>query len=150
MKCADEVCLNNLDSFELKKANPRNKYKFCKRCRKSTLPYILKCFSCERLFSTEAPQRMYCSTKCRNRFAWQRNGTEIIKRIVYKPIKKNKFCLICNNPTPKWKGKYCSTECYRKSQQKSKHTVYLKKTPNVSLLWNSLDIVEPIPLLMVR
>jgi len=149
MKCADEVCLHELDSFATKKANPRNKYKFCKRCRMSPLPYVLKCFSCEELFTTGAPQKMYCSTKCRYRAAWKKNGSAYLKKRKYKPIKKHKFCVICNNPTPKWKGTYCSTKCYRKSQQ-GKNIVYFRKTPMVSLSWDSDKIEIPIPLLITR
>ena len=116
MKCANFVCLN--EASGLKKLRG----KFCKRCLADTSPFVFECTICKMTFvknSRLSRIPMTCSSKCRNRRKYLRNGKEWAKNYTkkaYVPIKQSaKLCLNCDEPIKGFdRKKFCNKSCANK------------------------------------
>jgi hypothetical protein len=88
IKCANYVCLN--------KASGYNKIRgyFCHSCLISNLPFTFDCRICGKIFSHNTrhsvPTRIpkYCSSKCKRRYNYLKNGDKQKKKQREKYINK--------------------------------------------------------------
>ena len=135
VKCANFVCLN--EASGLKKLRG----KFCKRCLQDNNPFVFECETCNNTFipkgKTFSVIPKSCSSKCRNRRKYLRNGKEWSKKYAKKHprpkvMKKAKLCKNCDEA---FKGferrvfctKKCASEFDRKYNKMNRLFKYTKK-----------------------
>lgn len=112
--CANFVCLNEASGFKGLRG------KFCKPCLRSSAPPVFLCSICGMTFVPETKYSVIpltCSSKCRNRRKYLKNGKEWSKKYSkkYTRPKVKKIAKLCANCDEAFKcfkrGKFCSKKC---------------------------------------
>lgn len=133
-KCGNFVCLNEASGIKGFRGN------FCKRCLASSTPYVFECCICKQTF---VPQTKYsripmsCSSKCRNRRKYLKNGKAWSKLYAKKhprqKVKKiAKLCKQCDEPFKCFKravfcSKKCNAEWHRTKGESNRHYKFVMK-----------------------